>query len=431
MSDVIIITWTSDKIELRQVPSEGIWQPPLQSIREYELNQPTRSERINKPDSGGGLHLALSSLFSDIEINLPICFLLPREWVQSFTVDNPNLKSDEMTRAQIIWEAQQRISGDISRFKVLLPTDLEAPKLTFHIVRLEIIDIYVDATGQAGIEIAGMMNEPEWGEPYNFEMPLDLRESVGIDTIDSSEVRPSVSIPPVLLIVLAVAALAVVSYIWILPLSRKPVEVTPDSLAVAQVADTGIAAAPVTDITVEIAAEKEDKGGIFGFLFGKKKEKKTEKEEAAELKPITATGAPVNQIAGILPADAEIKLAVFSPVDARLEISGLTDPNSWLKEIKKSTVCKSVRLAGSYQSNGETVYVIEMGQPDWNPGERVKDFSGWSKLASSKGLKPKGRRARGDLASAQALIDEIWSSKAGYEKVLLAPDKDKWVVTVQ
>ncbi|NQT35086.1 hypothetical protein HQ587_07845 [bacterium] len=427
MSDVIIITWTTDKIELRQVPSEGIWQPPLQAIRECELNRPTRSERISKSDSGGGLHLALSSLFSDIEINLPIWFLLPREWVQTFTVDNPNLKSVEMTRAQIIWEAQQRISGDISRFKVLLPTDLEAPKLTFHMVRMEIIDIYVGATGQAGIEMAGIISEPEWGEPYNFEMPLDLRESVGIDTIDSSEVRPSVSIPPVLLIVLAVAALAVASYIWILPLSRKPVEVTPDSLAIAQVADTGIAAAPVTDITVEIAAEKEDKRGIFGFLFGKKKKK----EEPAELKPITATGAPVNQIAGLLPADAEIKLAVFSPVDARLEITGLNDPNTWLKEIKKSTVCKSAKLAGSYKSKGETIYVIEMGQPEWNPGERVKDFSGWSKLASSKGLKPKGRSARGDLASAQALIDEIWSSKAGYEKILLAPDKDKWVVTVQ
>ncbi len=404
MSEVIIVTWTADQVELRQVSSEGVWQPHEPPIRTIELNRPTRLDRLSQLDSGGGFHQALIHLFSDIEISLPVWLLMPNLWVQSFHVENPDLQTEEMQRSHFLWEAQQRISSDISSFKVLLPSDLTQPKPAIHMVRDEILELYIREVKKAGIEIAGIWVEPEWGTEYNFEMPSDFRDAVPADLIDIIPAKQPITVPQFIPIIVGIAALALAGYIWQIPVGEKPSRKSREVQEQREIVGTTVSPDSITVVETDIAESK--------------------------FKPISGA-SPVSQLVKTLPSGTNIVFAVISPVDCKLEISGFQNVNTWLNNLKRSTPFKSARVAGKYTISGKSVSVIRLSQTGWQAGMKTKTIDHWNKLASSKGMKPSGRSAVGNYSAALALVDAVWSEPGGFEKVYLAPDKGRWVVTVQ
>jgi len=404
MSEVIIVTWAADQVELRQISSEGVWQPNVPPIRTIELNRPTRLDRLSQIDSGGGFHQALIHLFSDVEISLPVWLLMPNLWVQSFHVENPNLQTDEMQRSHFLWEAQQRISSDISSFKVHLPSDLTQPKPAIHMVRDEILELYNREIRKAGIEIAGIWVEPEWGTEYNFEMPSDFRDAVPADLIDIIPAKHPTTVPQFVPIIVGVAVLALAGYIWQIPSGEKPPRKTRKVQEKPEMTVTMVSPDSMAAVETDVAE--------------------------SELKPIPGA-SPVSQLVKALPSGTDIVFAVISPVDCKVEISGLQNVTAWLNNLKRSATFKSAQVAGTYTISGKSVSVIRLSQTGWQAGVKTKTIGNWEKLASSKGMKPSGRSAVGDYSAALALVDAVWSEPGGFEKVYLAPDKGRWVVTVQ
>ena len=435
MSDVFIVTWTPDNVELRQVKSVGTWELHMPPIRSFELNRPTRIDRLHDEDSGGGLHRALKDLFADIEVDLPIWLLLPGNWVQFFQADRIDLASDEMQLSNLMWAAQQRLSGDITRFRVVLPSDLSTPKLDVRMVQYTLIEAFNNAVMAAGIEISGIWYEPEWGTEYNFEIPRDLRESEPADILDTTARKPLISIPRGVFIAAGIVAVVLVVYFLLLPSGseREPIaEGVPDSAAIAAV--TGSADSAVTpEVSVTQVEDKGKKKSFFAFLKRKPKEKAADEAVLAEQaeKEAFAASSPINQIVQVLPSGAGLQLAILSPVDCRIEITGLSDPKTWVDSIAGTPFLKSVKLEQGYRSGNRTYSVVRFTETSWPAGGGARNLDSWTSLASAKNMTPKGRSARGDFSSALDLVNALWSDPIGFEKIYLARDKEQWVVTVQ
>ncbi|MDP8238136.1 MAG: hypothetical protein P9X24_03515 [Candidatus Hatepunaea meridiana] len=398
MSNIFVVNWTPDEVELRQVPSVGIYQPHIPTIRKTKLNRPTRSERFSHADSGGGFNEALRVLFSDIEVTQPVWFLIPRDWVQDFEVDNPNLDSDEMMRAHLIWEVQQRLSGDISDYKVYIPTDLKNAKLTLSITRGEVIEIYISAFQEIGIEIAGIRCEPDFGADYDFDKPEDFRDAVPadiIDSIDSIGLKNQRKVSPIVIISLGAIILFAVIYIWVLPSDQSPL----------------LESNSIEEIAIEETASS-------GSLI--------------ETTTLDENLSPVGQLTKFLPSTAALQFAVLSAVDCKFEINGLDDPNEWLNKFTEATTYKTVKLDENYQYGSQNVTTISLEQTEWKKIDgKTKSVEYWSKLSSAKGMEPHGRISRGNLSSALELIEAVWSEPGGFEKVYLTQDKEQWAVTIQ
>lgn len=451
MSDVIVVTWSSDHLELRQVASTGTWQPHTPPIRTYELNRPTRPMRLFDADSGGSLHLALTDLFSDLEINQPVWLLLPHNWMQTFKIQTPKLSSPEMQRAHILWEAQQRLAGEIINYRVSFVDDLSKPKSTIHIVRGDVIETFEKAAVNADIEIAGIGYEPEWGMEYDFEIPSDLRENVSADILYTEGVVIKETVPPGLSIGIGVVILAMAFLFFaVLPTgfdTEYPLPVTTASLALdstgAVVLDsTGVVVEEKTgEIETAEAVEKTvaevKKPGWWKSLF-KSKEKPGELEVPAvatqERDSVIAaaeSSSPINRIVRFIPSGASVQLAVLSQVDCKLEISGLANPNAWLKDISKSPTLELVSLADSYECRGKNISVVRLLKVGWRSDTKARNLDKWTNIVSTSGMTPNGRSARGDMASALKLLDAVWAESCGFEKVYLAPENGQWLVTVQ
>ncbi len=401
MNEVIAVTWSADQVEIRQLPSEGVWQPHVPPIRTIELNRPTRIDRLTQLDSGGGFHQALLHLFADIEISLPVWLLLPNEWVQSFRVDNPNLQTDEMQRAHLLWEAQQRLSEDISRFMVYLPDDLTQPKSVIHMIRSDILNLYINESKKAGVEVAGIWVEPEWGKDYNFEIPSDFRDAIPADLIDIAPARPPVTVPNWVSIAVGVVALALAGYIWMIPTGERPRH----------------KAASVQKQHEATATKESKEAGAVG-------QSETARQHGSP-------SSPLNQLIESLPAGAKIEFAVISPVDCKAEISGLGNVQDWLKKLKRQTVFKSARIIKSYNVKGRSVSAFRLTRPGWNSKAIDRNVDNWKSMASAQGMKARGRSAAGGYKSALKLVNAVWLKPSGFEKIYLAPNKGQWVVTVQ
>jgi len=386
------------------MPSEGVWQPHMPPIRTMELNRPTRLDRFKQVDSGAGLHQALIHLFEDVELTLPVWLLIPKEWVQIFHMENPNLHPEEMQRAHILWEAQQRLAGDINKYSVMIPKDLTTAKFTIYLIREDVIELFNKEANKANFEIAGIFCEPEWGSEYSFETPIDFREAIPANLIDTTPTRRKAHVPNFIPIIVGIAVLALTGYIWHLPTGEKP------------------KTKPKTTVVKQDSSVSTETG------------KFVQQEETPTLKPtstISGAGSPLSQLLSSLPDGAGLQFAVVSPMDLKVEIAGLSDPSSWMKELKKSANFKSATIAGNYRIKGANITVIRLTDQGWQTRSGGKQVEKWIKTASSQGMNVKGTSARGNFASALKLAETLWAEPGGFEKLYLAPDKGQWIVTVQ
>ena len=396
MSDVLTITWSVNQVELRQIPSNGSWHPRTQPIRSFTLQRPTRGNRLKDSDSGGGLHEALTELLKDVEITLPVWFLAPNNWIQTFRIDTHNLSSDDLKRSHLIWEVQQRLSGDISDSKIILPGNLDEPKVNVHAFRADVLNMIVKAINRSGLDYINVGFEPEWDGDYNFESPVDLRDCIDADSIDTRVLKTKLSIPIFVSAPILVITLITVSYL----LLRFPT------------ADTG-----KLPVESEITSESPDTS------IGTPMDTLTQ--------AIADNVSPINEIARLLPAGAKIQLGVFSPVDFKMEVSGLADPQTWVNNLKQTTSLKWIEIAGSNSSADRTTTILRQNRTGWQPGSLTRNLDSWKALTAENGMNPKGRSARGAFESALMLLNALWDNPRGFEKIYFAPDGNEWVVTVQ
>ncbi|MCF7811671.1 hypothetical protein K9N50_11855 [bacterium] len=447
MSDVFVITWSSDYVELRQVTSTGIWQPHTPPIRTYKLNRPTRPERLFSSDSGGGFYLALTDVFSDIEIDQPVWLLLPHNWIQTFHVQNPNFPNMEMQKAHLIWEAQQRLSSNIINYRILLPEDVSTPKITIHMVRDDIVETYVKAAEDANLEIAGIGCEPEWDTAYNFEVPQDLRDAIPADLLYAEHPEFDNHVSPMLSISLGVVVLLMALYIWLIPVDytktslpvvpKKKTEIAIKDSVSLPIAKTDVL--PETKVVEQQVKIEEPKKELSWFqkIFGSKDDadkgkKVKETEVVPDIPPVvTESISPVKQVVKNLPTEAVLQIAVITPFECRMEISGLVNPDAWIENLKQTTSQKQVNLIGKYASDGKQTSVIRIPTKDFKPEGKSKDIDQWKELTQKAGMNAKGRNASGTQDQALQLIESVWDNPAGFEKVYLISSKGHWEVTVQ
>ncbi|NQU05603.1 MAG: hypothetical protein HQ568_05880 [Calditrichaeota bacterium] len=418
----------------------------------------------------------MSDIFNDIEIDQPVWLLLPSTWMQTFHIQNPHLSSQKMQNAHLIWEAQQRLSGEVINYRVLIPEDISTPEITINMVRDDAIDTYVKAAEAANLEIAGIGCEPEWDTEYNFEAPQDLRDALPADLLYAEDTVVNLIVSPVISISLAVVVLLIAVYIWLIPVEYtsapvpmafvKETEIIKKDTLTALVSETkDVTAAEIekteiikkntlttlvseTEDVTEAEIEKtetkveviEQELSWFQKIFGSKdKVEESEKgdETVAEVKATSTTVvvadtlSPISMAVKILPTGAVIQLAVISPLECRLEISGIANPDAWTKEFRQATSYNKVSLIGKYTYEGKSTAVIRFPLSDFKPVKRSKDIDYWKGIAKKAGMNVKGRSASGGQSEALKLIESVWENPGGFEKVYLMSSNGHWIVTVQ
>ncbi len=412
MGEVLVINWSREQIELRQVPSEGVWPVDISPLKTSRLERATRVYRLKDSDSGERLSEALANLFTTVEITLPVWLLVPHDWVLTFHIDNPELQPPELRRAHLLWEVQQRLHGDITNFRVLFSADDTSPHTDVQVVRGEVLDAFTWAVTTAGLEIAGLVQEPAEGSHYSFELPFDLREAVPVDLVELPPMKAPTTFPPVVMIGLGVVVIAVAGYLLLIPSGKeRPSKEAKPEPTPAVVAEMGkpVDESPVTKVPAEPAPPVQQK-----------------------VSPVVSEGvSPLSLMAQTLPAGARVELAVLSPVDFRAEISGIKDPGGWIADLRRSDMLKSIRRAGGYSSDRGDVVVVRLERLGWNPGAGARDLDSWTSRAGAVGLKARGRSAKGKFEAVLDLIDAMWTDSDGFTKILVAPDDGRWLVTVQ
>lgn len=420
MGEILAITWNSDRLELRQASSEGVWQPYAPPDKTVELNRPTRSARLTHPDSGAGLADALQELFKDIEITLPIWLLLPPEWVQRIIVTNPLIESPEMYKAHLLWEAGQRLSGDVSNYITLIPAMSEEPKLELLTTRKDIVQTFTSQVKKSGISITGVSAEPGAEERYSFETPHDFRDAIPVDNDEIPYEKPPISVSPVVSIGIGVVVI-IAGVIFFGPFDKLfTSKIKPET------------AKPIAAVVTEEQTE-----GVQSESTISQSESSTEKpvETAAQKpqQPVVSGGlSPVHELSNLLPTGATITMAVLSTADLKVEIAGLGNSNDLITRSKQSNTLKNLRNAGTYTTDAGKVTLFRIPNLGWNAGNQAsKDINVWTQRATTSGLKPQGRTAMGPLDSALRLLDTYWAKPAGFGKIYLAPEAGQWRVTIQ
>ena len=189
MGEVLVVSWLRDNLELRRLPSEGTWQSDANPLGKYDLHLPTRTHRFEQGDSGGMLPQAFSELFSNVEITTPVWLLLPSSWIIKFQVKVPEIDDDELIRSHLLWEAQARLHGDVSRFHVLIPENTNTEFTTVQAIHSSALELLRDSAAKANLNITGISVEPEANTDYSFELPTDFREAVSIESGDDDVVK--------------------------------------------------------------------------------------------------------------------------------------------------------------------------------------------------------------------------------------------------
>jgi hypothetical protein len=361
----------------------------------------------------------------------------------------------EMQNAHLIWEAQQRLSGNIINYRVLLPEDVSTPKIIINMVRDDVIETYVKEASAANIEIAGVGCEPEWDTAYNFEVPQDLRDAIPADLLYAESDDLDRHVSPFISIAVGIVVLILAFCIWLIPvdyssapspvrLAKKTDTELVDSLStpILKTEEVSEAKAVEPQVSIEELKIEEPKKELSWFqkIFGSKDD--AEKEEIVKRVEVvteavipeaivTENISPINQVMKNLPTGAILQLAVITPIECRMEISGIINLEAWIQEFKLTTSHKQVNLIGKYTSDGKLTAVIRIPVTGFKPTNNSKDIDHWKELTGRVGMSAKGRSTSGTQEQALELIEAVWKNPGGFEKVYLMSNKGHWEVTVQ
>ena len=417
MSEALIVTWQKDSLNLYRLPSEGTWTEGVNPIRSVDIHRPSRTTRFDHPESGGRLVEALGELFLNLEINLPVWFLIPDNWALSCKLPIIDLPSEEHLHTHFFWEIRQRIHGDASDYLVLIPPEPVNAEYELFVVKKELVDTIAKDAIKAGLELAGLGIEPRLKEQYTFELPRDLRDAIPLETEIPEPVTMKKTVSPAVGIIVVIAVLAIpVVYYLSTSSSKSPKQKTEI---------TKQEKSPSSEARVE-KTKSEPKTETTPAKPGTTPSKTTQPTVTAQ-QVVSLFG----QFVKSLPGGANIQLAVLSPVDFRIEVTGVNNPDAWINKLKTQPKFKGARIVGNYYLKKRPVVVVQVENAGLTPGSGIKDVKRWEKRAVEFGLKSKHRRAWGGYDQAVKFVDALWGDLSGFGKIYFAPEKNYWVVTVQ
>ncbi|MFH0765261.1 MAG: hypothetical protein V2A61_02460 [Calditrichota bacterium] len=443
MHEVFLITWQKTRLELRKLPSVGVWSEDSGLIGAVELSRPTRLARFEHTESGGRLMEALTELLGDVDIVLPIWFLAPPEWIFKIRLPAFDIKDPLLLKNQIHWEIQERFYGESSHFRIIPWNQHSSADIVVIAVRDYIVNYVSTGANEIGLELAGIGLEPLAGESYDFEHPFDLREAAPLEEALEVPDRSKKAISPLVGVAAIAAVIAGVGGIYLFfgssgekiaspppaatqrkipsSLKSKPAQAVPDTLNTSSPLKNA-QPSPEPDQTVKtppemavtpIPVEAQTKPSVLS---------------TASLK---AAKSPLGALIIALPPQAQLELATISPVEITLEVSNLTGVESWLSKFKSTPGLQSGKMVGKYQRGKTEFIVVRFDHPGLDDGSRPRDVEGWQRKAQACGLKVQNRRAWGGFNQALQLADELWTDMNGFSKFYLAPEKDLWLVVIQ
>jgi len=412
MSEVLAIFWHPDALELQRIPGYGVWPPSGRTVKSVKFPRPTRISRVSELAFSGELQNTLTQLLTDADISHPLWMMLPTEWCFSFQLDNPDLSPPDLNQTQLQWQVQLRLHGDQSQYRVWLPQKIDGSKVTAHVVYGDILDSISSVIRSLGVDLACVSAMPEIGARYSFDEPSDLREAVPVNQEPYVVIKARAGISPLIPAFLGALVLAAAGYLWLLPEATRPKPPKP----IPEVSETNVTE-PATQLSVATNQPAEPRDTIAT---------KTAGQPSA-----TSVLSPLTTLIQRLPAGATIQLATLSPVELKMEISGLGNPDAWVSAVQKNSGLERLRKTGSYTAESGAITVIRLENLNWNVGDGARDVDNWARLATSAGMKVTGRTALGGFQSAQTLIDALWQNPGGFSKIYLASDGGLWRVTVQ
>ncbi len=433
MAEILAVTWGEEELALRRVSSEGIWNQDAKLLKRVTLQRPTRTGRLAHPEVGGALGVSLTELFADVDINVPCWLLLPNNWTLRFISEPPDLKSQELTLNHLRWESKQRISGDPADYKISAALMMGGSRYFICITRSEVIQRCLSAAEAADLELAGIGLEPNPNENYTFEHPLDIRDALPLEVETNSKIsiaKKKVS-PAIVGMFFIVVLLVGSSLIYFsgtettnLPTAQKATRKTIS----AEAAITPPPVNVVTKATVDTVVKPE--------LISETPVEPSEKivvDKITSTEPVKLASKDASIIRGLfagLPAGAKAELIVLSPVDLKIEASGIKAADQWLDGLKNQPGWASAKLVGNYETAIGRVTSVRIENPGWSVTDG-KPSTRWQELAKTAGMSVKDRIASGKLDAALILLDQIWNNSGGLSKVYLSPVGDSWQVVVQ
>jgi len=421
MSESLIITWNSNALCLYLLPNKGIWVSNISPHKQVKLHRPTRIKRI-VPSTKQELANALKELFNDIDLNFPVWFLLPHEWVPCFRAQSPEFMTPKQNRNHLLWETHQRLRGNISTYRVLLPAEVEKGSIQIQTFRGELADFVSGATDAIDLKLGGIGVEPIEDESYSFDSSQDLREAVSIEleeiSLSATERKP----------LLFKIGIGLASFIFVLIVIISIIS----SLGKDKIQNDK----NKSDYAVAIKKTQPEKTPQSTELPSSIKEEKI-------YTPATSSTSPFGMLIRSLPHGAAIKMAVVSPVDMRVEVTGLNNADQWLNGLRSSNALARARIAGRYNENEKEITVLQLTETNLKVKTTTKNAQSWRKRATAAGLSVKDQPESDDLDkvreqyayghynSAVGFIESLWKDMNGYSKIYFAKDKDKWIVMVQ
>ena len=436
MAESLIIIWEKDKISLKLIESAGVWSDDLPAIKNVEISRPSRLSRITQYIHQRETAASISELLENTDINQPLWLLIPEKWTSRIEIDSPEFSSEELRQDHIEWEATQRLSGDIEKYNIKIVEQDSSETVDIRVIRTDLLAALEEIPRSIDLTIAGISTIPADGESYLFETLHDLRESRRFEADDTSLVVPHrSSINPIAAVVI-VAVIAIAGWFW----SRGSNDDSEAKIKMATSAmdkEKSVAAISGTPSPmVQPKAELMDKqeAALTEMSHGKSKSKAESSAKLATPKaqPVTKTvGSPLGTLQRSLPKGATIELAVISPMDMRIEVSGQINADSWIKSFKKSSGLKQVSSPRYYTESGKRLTIIQVKNPGLVASKGSRSIRNWRSKATSAGLSVKGRNATGSSKNAFAFAESLWKDMHGFSKIYLAHDRNDWVITIQ
>jgi len=440
LAEILAITWSESELTLRRAPSEGVWRTDKAPLKTVNLPRPTRSGRLDHPESGGQLGMALVDLLQEEDINIPCWLLMPPGWAFWFRTELPDLKEQALIIGQLRWEIQQRLTHDPADYRFVAALLPGGQRWSICVVKEELIARCLGAAKAADLELSGIGTEPISGEEYSFEHPLDLRDGLPVEAPGGPPKKETKKVSPVLLAVIGVALIITVAYLFSessSPTTQPPQKTVETAAAVPETKPEAPAEQPTMTpgqaaVTPPVETEPLPTTQIAEIeQLAPVPQTNTAPTPQGAATPTAAVvgGSPFRAFFKSLPPGASTQVIVLSSSDLKAEVSGVAQPDQWIGALRPQSGWSGVKVVGKYDIAVGNATAIRISPSGWKGATGEKPS--WASVAQAAGLKVKGRIAVGSLDAALTLLDKLWENPSGASKISLAPQGNEWVIAVQ
>lgn len=441
MADIYAVTWDENLLKLLRVSSEGVWRADTPPVKSVQIQRPTRPVRWDSPEAGGHLADAIAELFRDVDLNIPCWMLLPPGWAYRFQTELPELKSQDQTVAQLRWEIEQRLAHESSNYRFVAALMPGGQKWFICVVQNEVIGRLVHSAKTNEIEISGIGLQPQNGDNYSFEHPLDLRDGLAVEPPSGPVSLAKKKVSPAILVIFGVVVIGITAYLLSLSSSSSPpASTTPPApnyhqTAVKEAPLPGVAATtPPTDTAHAIVAaipthSTPPPAESIPAPATPAAKPVAPPVQAPAVAQVTVGESPIRALFHSLPKGASVQLIVISPVDIKVEVTG-GQAEEVLKIVKSQPGWGAVSLADKYNLDAGPAAALRLAPSGWR-GSSSTSSPDWVKAAKAAGLNPRGKTASGKLEAVLGLTDRLWKDASGVAKIYIAPQGSDWVITVQ